>query len=181
MHVLVTRRLTLRPPLLPDVEDIALHLSNPRVARMLVRVPHPYGVADAERWLESLAGRPEELVYTIHRERLIGVVSVETGEDGPRLGYWLGEPWHGRGFMTEAAGALLAYAFATRGYSAIRSSVFIDNEQSLRVQAKLGFDVTGSSETFSHARREWVQKWETRLTTEAFGAHARQGETRSAA
>lgn len=168
MHVLVTRRLTLRPPAFLDAEDIALHLSNPRVARMLVRVPHPYGVADSVRWMRSLTARPDGLVYTIHRERLIGVVSVEIGEEGPRLGYWLGEPWHGRGFMTEAAGALLAHAFQSRGYPAIRSSVFVDNPASLRVQAKLGFEVTGAGEAWSMSRREKVQKWETRLTAEAF-------------
>src|SRR5262249_37435179 len=119
MHVLVTRRLTLRPPALLDAEDIALWLSNWKVARMLARVPFPYQRKDAEEWIASLAEKPAaHLVYTIHRERLIGVVSIEGGGDEPVLGYWLAEPWHGKGFMTEAAAALLAHAFGTRGIEA---------------------------------------------------------------
>jgi len=180
MHVLVTRRLTLRPPALPDAEDIALHLSNWKVAGMLSRVPFPYGVADAEAWIRGLAARPGGLVYTIHRERLIGAVAIEGGADDARLGYWLGEAWHGRGFMSEAAGALLSYAFDARGYRAVRSSVFVDNEVSLRMQAGLGFEVTGSGEAFSLSRGGKVPTWETRLTAEAFCAAA-TGHERSAA
>ena len=180
MHVLVTRRLTLRRPALPDAEDIALHLSNWKVARMLSRVPFPYGVTDAETWIRSLAGRSDSLVYTIHRERLIGAVTIEGGREDARLGYWLGEPWHGRGFMTEAAASLLSHAFAARGYRAVRSSVFVENEDSLGVQAKLGFEVTGSGEVFSLSRGEKVPVWQTRLTADAFCA-ATERDTRSAA
>lgn len=170
MHILVTRRLTLRPPVLPDAEDIALHLSNARVARMLAKVPQPYWTRDAEEWIAGLANRPGDLVYTIHRERLIGVVSIEGDDPEPRLGYWLGEPWHGQGLMTEAAGALLGHAFATRRFEAVASSVFIDNPASLRVQEKLGFTVTGASEIWSRPRAATVRAWTTRLAAPAFGA-----------
>lgn len=168
MHVLVTRRLTMRPPVLPDAEDIALHLSNPNVARMLAPVPLPYWSRDAEEWIANLANEPQGLVYTIHRERLIGVVSLEGGGPEPRLGYWLAEPWHGRGFMSEAARALLCHAFATRRIDAVSSSVFIDNPASLRVQEKLGFAVTGAGDTWCRARAATVATWTTRLTASAF-------------
>lgn len=170
MHVLVTRRLTLRPPILLDAEDIALGLGNWNVARMLGPVPFPYHRQDAEEWVESLAGRSRGLVYTIHRERLIGVVSIEGGGPIPHLGYWLGEPWHGRGFMTEAAHALLAYAFAALGVEEIASSAFIDNPASLRVQEKLGFTVTGIGETWSRPRGTTVSALTTRLTAAGFAA-----------
>jgi RimJ/RimL family protein N-acetyltransferase len=169
MHVLVTRRLTLRPPVLADAEEIALQLSNWNVARMLARIPYPYHPEDAEDWIRNLAKKPEDLVYTVHRERLIGIVSIESGDGEPRLGYWLGEPWRGRGFMTEAAGKLLQYAFATRGYRAVQSSAFIDNPASLRVQEKLGFVVTGTGEAWSRPRAARVETWTTRLTASAFG------------
>ena len=172
MHVLVTRRLTMRPPVLPDADDIALHLSNPNVARMLGPVSHPYWSRDAEEWIAGLAKAPEGLVYTIHRERLIGVVSLEGGGAEPRLGYWLGEPWHGQGLMTEAARALLGHAFATRRLEAVRSSVFIDNPASLRVQEKLGFTVTGVGETWCRCRASTVRTWTTRLSASALGEPA---------
>lgn len=179
MHVLVTRRLTLRPPTPLDAEEIALGLSNWNVARMLAQVPFPYGVEDAEAWIAGLAQTPDALVYTIHRERLIGVVAIGGGPE-PRLDYWLGERWHGQGFMTEAAGALLSYAFSVRGYPVVRSTVFADNPASLRVQEKLGFAVTGAGETWSRSRGRHVAGWQTRLDAPAFGEPA-QSVTRSAA
>lgn len=180
MHVLVTRRLTLRPPALPDAEEIALNLSNWSVARMLSRVPFPYFVEDAEDWIAGLAERPTDLVYTIHRERLIGVAAIHLDGDEPRLGYWLGERWHGRGFMTEALTALLSYAFETRRMPAIASTVFNENPASLRVQEKLGFVVTGGGVEWSRSRREAVPVRQTRLTACAFAA-ATGADARSAA
>jgi RimJ/RimL family protein N-acetyltransferase len=175
MQILVTPRLTLRPPAVPDAEDIAAWLSERDVARMLSAVPHPYRLEDAERWIEDVRGRPADLVFTIHRERLIGVVSIEKpegeGADGaPRLGYWLGSRWHGHGFMTEAARCLLEHAFQTHGLSAVRSSVFLDNPASLAVQRKLGFVETGDGEIWSRSRQAMLARRNTVLTAEAFAA-----------
>lgn len=181
MHVLVTPRLTLRPPAYPDVEDLALWLSDLGVARMLGPVPHPYAPADARSWIDRVRSRPRDLVYTIHRERLIGVVSIEDVGEAPRLGYWLAAPWHGRGFMTEAARRLLAHAFADRGLTAVRSSVFADNPASLGVQRKLGFAVTGRGETWSRSRGENVPTWTTELTAEAFAAAESEHRRKAAA
>ncbi|MGN6466165.1 MAG: GNAT family N-acetyltransferase, partial [Rhizobiaceae bacterium] len=82
MQILVTSRLTLRPPAMPDAEDIAAWLSEWNVVRMLSAVPSPFRLEDAEGWIAGMRGRPNDLVFTIHRERLIGVVSVEMPEDG---------------------------------------------------------------------------------------------------
>jgi RimJ/RimL family protein N-acetyltransferase len=180
MNVLITPRLTMRPPAMPDAEDIALWLSDCNVARMLGTVPHPYRLSDAFDWIASVTGDPSRMVYTIHRERLIGVVSLEGDPARPRLGYWLASRWHGRGFMTEAADALLAHAFATRDIDAVSSSVFTDNPASLRVQLKLGFRVTGVGEAFSRARNAGIEKWLTHLAPASF-AGAGHHETRSAA
>ncbi|MBO6717204.1 MAG: GNAT family N-acetyltransferase [Rhizobiaceae bacterium] len=180
MHVLLTSRLTLRPPALPDAEEIALWLNNRNVSRMLGPVPYPYWPADAEEWIVGQFEKPEGLVYTIHRERLIGVVSIDEVGSEPRLGYWLGEPWHGRGFMTEAAQALIAHAFATRQIRSISSSVFADNPASMRVQEKLGFVVTGAKRTWCRSRQAQVPAWTTRLTASAF-AGASETERRAAA
>jgi len=175
MQILVTPRLTLRPPAMPDAEDIAAWLSEWEVVCMLAVVPHPYRLEDAEDWIDAVRGRSADLVFTVHRERLIGVVSIENlrGEDAdgtPRLGYWLGSRWHGHGFMTEAAGCLLEHAFGRRGLSAVRSSVFLDNPASLAVQHKLGFAETGDGEIWSRSRQAMVASRNTMLTAEAFAA-----------
>jgi RimJ/RimL family protein N-acetyltransferase len=170
MHVLVTKRLTLRKPTFLDAEQIAAGLSNWNVARMLTKVPYPYFVKDAEEWIDQVQGDRDALVYTIHREQLIGVVSIEGGGPQPRLGYWLAEHAHGHGYMTEAAHALLTHAFDTRSIWALESSAVSDNPASLRVQEKLGFTVTGLRETYSPPRGGQVQVLTTRLSAAAWRA-----------
>jgi RimJ/RimL family protein N-acetyltransferase len=170
VQILVTRRLTLRPPVMADAEEIALWLSDWNVARMLARVPAPYGVRDAESWIAGPAARPQDMHYTIHRERLAGCVSMEVQGTEGRLGYWMAEPWHGRGFMTEAAQALLRHAFEARGLTAVRTSAFVDNRASQRVQEKLGFAVTGTAQEWSISRNATVDTITRRMTAEAFAA-----------
>jgi RimJ/RimL family protein N-acetyltransferase len=186
MQILVTPRLTLRPPAMPDAEDITAWLAEWDVARTLSAVPHPYRLDDAERWIEDVRGRPKDLVFTIHRERLIGVVSIEKPEgksaDGtPRLGYWLGSRWHGHGFMTEAAGCLLGHAFNRHGLSVVCSSVFLDNPASFAVQRKLGFVETSEGAIWSRSRQAMVAKRDTLLTVEAFAAARASSPRRNAA
>jgi RimJ/RimL family protein N-acetyltransferase len=170
MHVLVTKRLTLRTPTWLDAEEIAAGLSNWNVASMLTKVPFPYFAKDAEDWIAQVASAPDPLVYTIHREQLIGVVAIEGEGPQPHLGYWLAEPWHGHGYMTEAATALLAHAFDTRSIWAIESAAMADNPASLRVQGKLGFTVTGLRETYARPRGGPVQLLTTRLSAAAWRA-----------
>ncbi|MGE0502325.1 MAG: GNAT family N-acetyltransferase [Rhizobiaceae bacterium] len=173
MQVLVTRRLTLRPPVMADAEDIALWLSDWNVSRMLARVPAPYGIGDAESWIAGPAQRPNDMHFTIHRERLAGCVSMEIAGTEGRLGYWLAEPWQGHGFMTEAACAVLAYGFEARGLKTVRTSAFIDNHASRRVQEKLGFVVTGTAREWSASRNAMVDTVTRRMTAEAFAATRR--------
>jgi 8-oxo-dGTP diphosphatase len=136
--------------------------------------------------VEDVRGRPADLIFTIHRERLIGVVSIENPEgdvaDGaPRLGYWLGSRWHGHGFMTEAAGCLLEHAFNRHGLSIVRSSVFLDNPASFAVQRKLGFVETSEGAIWSRSRQAMVAKRDTLLTVEAFAAARASSPRRNAA
>lgn len=169
MHILVTKRLTLRPPVALDADDIAVGLSNWKVARNLAMAPYPYFSADALDWIRGPASDPASLVYTIHREKLIGVVSLEGGPE-PQLGYWLAEEAHGHGYMTEAVQALIGHARSIRGIRRITSSAFIDNPSSLRVQEKLGFRVTGITQTFSRSRDTMVDATTTELNLIAIPA-----------
>ena len=169
MEVLVTRRLTLRPPLEVDADDIALHLSNWKVSRMLARAPFPYDHRDAMEWIgRHDKASDRDLVYTVHRERLIGVVSIENREGGPSLGYWLGEDWWGQGFMSEAVSAVLDHYFSGNAEAVVRTSVFADNLASLALQKRTGFSITGSSEAYSTARQAMAPVILTRLAKADF-------------
>jgi RimJ/RimL family protein N-acetyltransferase len=173
VDILVTKRLTLRPPLEVDLDDIAEFIGNPKVSRMLARVPYPYFRKDAQDWVDRATANIEagqDMAFTIHRERLIGVVSLTGFEGVPELGYWLAEPAWSNGYATEAAAALLAHAFNTRQIDKVRSAAFKENAASLKVQMKLGFKLAGSGMNYSLARGEPVEDFCTELTRRDFAS-----------
>ncbi|MEM6623103.1 MAG: GNAT family protein [Pseudomonadota bacterium] len=147
-----TPRLLLRGLQNTDAADIASLIGEWDVARMLARPPYPYTLDDAHSWLAQAVDYPWE--YAIQRagtEGLIGVVGV-TGH----LGFWLGKPFWGQGYMTEAATAMIATYFEHAKSTKIISGAFADNPGSLAVQTKLGFVQTGRSRQYVPARGEEV-------------------------
>ena len=167
MDILVTPRLTLRPPIALDADDIAHWLSDWDVAKMLGRSPYPYTLEDAKKWLATVGGH-EKQVYSIHRQSLIGVAGfVGTGQTRS-LGYWLAKPWHGQGFMREALTCLLDLVFSDPKLLKIEAGVVMDNPASLKLQTNLGFEITGEKEIDSVPRKSKVLVTTTVLKREAW-------------
>lgn len=172
MDILVTKRLTLRPPLEVDAEALYRHFQNQNVTRNLGRPPHPYTLEHAVEFVEKFAERTDHCTFTIHRERLIGGIGVDSreGEEIPSLGYWLAEPWWGKGYISEAARAVIAYAFRRFDCDRIAADAIDDNPGSLRVLEKLGFRVVGAGTLFQAVRDCEVATVKTELTRDAFEA-----------
>ena len=145
MDILVTRRLTLRPPLEVDAEAITAALQDTNVTRMLSNVPNPYGIEDAMKWIKKVQNTTGEVRFCIYRQKLLGVISIRIDEDGrPNLGYWLERSSWGQGFMSEAARATVSHAFRKFGYDRIVSGAYEDNRASMTILEKLGFEPEGS-------------------------------------
>lgn len=140
-HRIATARLTLRAPIRGDVPDLVRLADNRVIAERLARLPHPYTRADGIAFVENFAQRADERPYAmVLDDRFIGVVglSFRPGQP-PELGYWLGEPFWGRGLMSEAAKAVCDAAFATRRIDRIIANALPSNLASQRVLEKLGF------------------------------------------
>ena len=137
-----TPRLILRAPIRGDVPALVALADNQAIAERLSRLPSPYTRADAIAFVEIYAQRPDERPYAITTEKgeLLGIVgfSYAMGQH-PELGYWLGEPHWGKGYMTEAARALIDTAQRTHYYDKIVAKALASNEPSLNVLIKLGF------------------------------------------
>jgi len=165
---LTTRRLLLRQPQAADAERIARFLNNFRVAGNLARVPYPYRVSDAEAWLATWdAGKPAgETGFSLELpgEGVIGHCGYHAGKLGPELGYWLGEPFWNRGFMSEAVSAVVGWYFGVTGATSIRSGIFSFNKASLAVQKHIGFVEIGANTMHCLARNEEVRHIDTELT-----------------
>lgn len=176
MATLTANRLMLKAPTAADAPEIVKHIGNWNVARMLARVPHPYVAEDCALWIAHVTGQNAaglDMIYAIYRQDLdqqdlIGVMSVEDISGEPVLGYWLAESAWGQGYATEAGAAVLHHAFQEKTVNEIKSSVFQDNESSLKVQKKLGFVATSIGTTYSASRKVDVPSIKTTLSRKAF-------------
>ncbi|MDP6071748.1 MAG: GNAT family protein [SAR202 cluster bacterium] len=82
----------------------------------------------------ALRGRERHFVPATERHRT--KVSAE-------VGYWLGEPFWGKGIATMAISAIVDYAFAHFDLVRLYASVFEWNPASARVLEKAGFTLEG--------------------------------------
>jgi RimJ/RimL family protein N-acetyltransferase len=102
-------RLTYRPIDAQDASRIASLAGDWDIARMTSRIPHPYSLIDADNWIASIGS--DEFVRAVERDgQLIGAVGyIERDAEQAEIGYWIGKPWWGNGYATEAARTLVAY------------------------------------------------------------------------
>jgi RimJ/RimL family protein N-acetyltransferase len=148
-----TQRLTLRPLREDDIAALVAGLADYEVARMTARVPHPYGETDARSFLSGAhAGRGGVHLAVDRRGELIGMASLFALPRHPEIGFWIARWCWGRGFATEAAGAILDHGFGTLALPVVHYRVHIDNPASRRVAAKLGFRRVGFGVSRSLAR-----------------------------
>jgi RimJ/RimL family protein N-acetyltransferase len=148
--VLETKRLVLRAPRLEDAKAVAALANDRRIAENTARIPHPYKLSDAETFIGDANKAGGEAVFLItardgtNNGTIIGACGVSLLErDAPELGYWLGVPYWGRGFATEALHALVDYAFDHLDHTALHAGARVTNPASRRVLEKCGFQWTG--------------------------------------
>jgi RimJ/RimL family protein N-acetyltransferase len=166
--VLETARLVLRAARLEDAKRVAALVNDRRIAENTARIPHPYTVDDATEWIRAaLSHSATSYVITIAAE-IIGACGLDmppshplsptrpslvrgggsgrvAGEvrEGAQLGYWIGVPFWGCGYATEAARCLIDHAFGDLGYEVLTASARVSNPASRRVLEKCGFQWTG--------------------------------------
>jgi len=135
----------LRPWHQADAPPLARHADNPRVsACMRDAFPSPYTIEDAHRFIAMATGPSPNLFLAIDRwGEAVGGIGIHPLEDVYRgtaeIGYWLAEPFWGKGIITEAVRAFVPVAFERTGAGRIQAGVFSDNPASMRVLEKSGF------------------------------------------
>lgn len=154
---LTTQRLILRPVTPGDVPRIVELAGDAAVAEMTGAIPHPLTVADVEAWLASSQSGGHTFAITRQDDReFLGVVSLSLAKESgvkesgvkesgrpPYLGYWVGRPYWGQGFATEAVRRVLRFAFGEMKLSEIEAGVFPGNDASIKVLTQTGFRETG--------------------------------------
>jgi len=142
-----TSRLLLRPGFPEDAPALASAIADESIVRNLAAVPWPYSMRDAEAYLAKPRDPvlPSLLIFErgAGAPQLIGACGLGRRPSGSvEMGYWIGRPFWGRGYATEACTALVDIA-RTLGLPSLEGSHFIDNPASARVLEKLGFEALG--------------------------------------
>jgi len=167
---LQTERLTLRPYAPSDIPALLPLIGAREVAATTLRIPHPYAESDARDFIsviqEELASGTGLRLAIVLRESdtLCGGVGlrIETDHHRAELGYWIGVPYWGNGYATEAARAVVKYGFETLGLHRIFASHFANNPASARVLQKVGMRHEGR-------QRAHILKWGEFLDLEMYG------------
>lgn len=140
-----TERLILRPFRSTDAPRVQELAGAREVYATTERVPHPYERGMAEQWIASHDSlfASGEIALAITRAEdglLMGSISLRVVEAHRRasLGYWLGTPYWGRGYCTEAAKAMIGYGLDDLGLHRITAQHMLGNPASGRVLVKAG-------------------------------------------
>jgi len=155
-----TERLLLRGFRAGDAPSVQRLAGDRDVALNTLRIPHPYEPGMAEAWIAGHA-RDRELgkavVFAVtlkHTGELVGSMGLEVRPEHDRaeLGYWIGRPYWGKGYATEAAKAVVRFGFCNLRLNRLEAHHFTRNPASGRVLEKIGM-------RRESLRRQAVKKW----------------------
>jgi [ribosomal protein S5]-alanine N-acetyltransferase len=155
-----TQRLVLRPFTLADAPEVTRLVGDRRIADTTLNIPYPYDESTAVGWIGTHAeaaerGESVTLAITEKDGSLVGAVALAIARAHQRaeLGYWIAVPHWGRGYATEAAAAMVDYAFGTLELRRVVARCLTRNAGSVRVMEKLGMQREG-------CLRAHVLKWD---------------------
>ncbi|HOT27479.1 MAG TPA: GNAT family N-acetyltransferase [Candidatus Ozemobacteraceae bacterium] len=140
---------TIRPWRPQDAPSLARYANNRRIwAKLRDSFPHPYTHDHAVSYIEmAMSKKPETLFAICVEDEAVGGIGVIIRTDIERLsaelGYWLGEPFWGKGIVTEAVSAITGYAMRQFGLVRIYAMPFATNPASARVLEKAGYLLEG--------------------------------------
>ena len=167
---LTTTRLVLRACTLADAPEIQRLASDRDIASTTLRIPHPYEDGMAESWIathQDSFDRGEGLSLGITLSSggaIIGNIGLTFNQahDSAEMGYWIGKSYWNQGYGTEAAAAVLAYAFESLDLNRVYAAHYKRNPASGRIMQKIGMAYEGRL-------RQHVKKWEQYEDMEYYG------------
>ena len=142
-----TKRLIIRPWDDLDADELYELAKEPEIGRWCGWNPHK-AVKDSLFVLHNFLEMRETYAICLKENgRVIGSIGLHLKdqtdmtdkEDECELGYWIGKPYWGNGYVTEACKEIINYAFNDLHMTAIWCGYFDGNYRSKRVQEKLGF------------------------------------------
>ena len=133
-----------------DAGPLARHANNPKIAANLRDAfPCPYTRSDAESFLANVTSNSPRTVFALaDADEAIGSIGLMIGRDVHRftaeLGYWIAEPFWGRGIMTSAVVAFTDFGFQAFKLNRIYAEPYTSNPASARILEKAGYFFEGT-------------------------------------
>ncbi len=128
-----------------DAPRLAELANNIKIAKYLTnRFPHPYTLENAHSFIEMfMKDEPARFFVITLNGEIIGGTGIHLQEDifinNAELGYWIGEPYWGNGYMSEAIKLISDHAFKTFPVTRLFGRVYGNNPKSMKVLEKAGF------------------------------------------
>ncbi|MGD6856003.1 GNAT family N-acetyltransferase [Bacillus infantis] len=146
-----TDRLLLRLFQLSDAESVVRLCDNYNLYKSTLNLPYPYSPEDATSWIAHHlknfnSDKSYELAVTDRQTgELYGAIALSNNQTfrHGELAYWIGEEYWGKGYATEAAEAVIRFAFEEKKYHKVFARYFQSNPASGRVMEKLGMKEEG--------------------------------------
>ena len=132
-----------------DAGELARHANNRKVwLQLRDQFPHPYTIDDARNFIAlARSGHPETMFAITVRDVAVGGIGAKLRDDVERcsaeVGYWLGEPYWGRGIMTRALAGFTRFAFTAYDLERLYAVPYASNAASCRVLQKAGYRLEG--------------------------------------
>ena len=142
-------KFTLRPWSLNDLESLVQYANNPAISKnMMDQFPHPYTMEAGKKFIEFANKDNPVHIFAIEVDgKAIGGIGLHPQDDVQRknaeLGYWLAEPYWGKGIITRAIAEMVQFGFNTYDINRIFARPFGSNKASQRVLEKAGFKLEG--------------------------------------
>lgn len=137
---------------LEDRDALAENLNNRKILDNLRDgLPYPYTPGDAEAYIRSMLAEDQDKTFAFAIEadgRVIGSIGVFRCDNihfrTAELGYYIGEPYWGKGYTTSAVRQICRHVFETTDIIRIFAEPFAHNTASCRVLEKAGFQLEGT-------------------------------------
>ena len=132
-----------------DREELAEIANNKNIwLNLRDRFPHPYTLEDADFYINMILKEDPQYSFAIEYEsRFAGMIGLVPMNDVYRktaeIGYWLGEPYWGKGIMTEACKLVTDFGLHTLDFTRLHAGIFEHNIGSIKILEKNGYTKDG--------------------------------------
>ncbi|KMQ63792.1 GNAT family acetyltransferase [Chryseobacterium sp. BLS98] len=144
--VIETERLILSQLQEGDIPFVTEYLQDKIFSDLTSNIPYPYTREHAEFWMkmsrESFENNTGYTFAVRNKEgNILGAIGLHDREDDKaELGYWMGKPFWNKGYITEAATALIGFGFQELQLNKIYATYFLQNPASGRIMEKVGME-----------------------------------------